>query len=501
MSITDGFTTKVRFRRQPVAIAMWSALVLMTPAGAQQAGEQAPSTAGMVLKGKAPVSNEVLRVKLPKPQEATLPSGLHLMVLEDHRLPQIAFQIIIPGAGGYFDDPATAGLASYTAQMMREGTETRNSQQISQELERMAASVNVGASVSGPNATISGSALTENFDRLFALSAEILLAPAFPPNEWELLKERARAGLIQQRANPSFLASERYSTVIYGTHPAGRVSATPATLDAITRDAMVAHHRARYVPDHAAIAFAGDITLADARRLVESRLKGWTKRGSTAPAVADPSPVGARRVYMIARPNSVQTTLMVGTQSLSRKDRDYERLLVANRVLGGTMGRLFRHLREEKGYTYGIGSGISATNFRGDWTASTSVRSEVTEPALKDLLAEIADMRDKPIPAGELADAKRALVASFALSLESPQQVLNYYLNSWLYGLPADYWDTYPARISAVTAADAQAAAKKYWGDDRLQIVAVGDGSKLPAILEKYGPVEHYDTEGRKIGQ
>jgi zinc protease len=478
-----------------------AAAILTAHPGAQQPGEQPPPTTGMVLKRKAPVSNEVLKVKLPRPQEADLPNGLHLMVLEDHRLPQITFQVIIPGAGGYFDDPSQTGLAGYTAQMMREGTETRNSAQISQELERMSAFVNVGAGTSSPNASISGSALSENFDRLFDLTAEILLAPSFPAEEWDRLKTRARAGLLQQRANPGFLASELYSRVVYGSHPAGRVSATAATLDAVTRDAMVQHHRTRYVPDHAAIAFAGDITLAQARKAVESRLGGWRKSGSPRPAVSDPAPAGQPRVYVVARPNSVQTTLMVGTQSMTRTDPDYEELQVANRVLGGTMGRLFRHLREEKGYTYGIGSGFSATRFRGDWSAQTSVRTDVTAPALTDLLAEIAEMRDKPVPESELADAKRAMVASFALSLERPQSVLSYYLDSWLYTLPADYWDTYPARISAVTATEAQAAAKKYWGPDGLQIVAVGDASKITDVLRKQGEVEMYDAEGKKIVQ
>ena len=109
-----------------------------------------------MVKGKAPVSNDILKVKLPKPQEADLPNGLHLMVLEDRRLPRVAFQIIIPGAGGYFDPPAMIGLSGYTAQMMREGTKTKSSQQISQELETMSASVNVGGNVSGPFATVSG---------------------------------------------------------------------------------------------------------------------------------------------------------------------------------------------------------------------------------------------------------------------------------------------------------------------------------------------------------
>src|SRR5205085_7560596 len=215
--------------------------------------------------------------------------------------------------------------------------------------------------------------------------------------------------------------------------------------------------------------------------------------------VSDPGPVGAPKVYLIHRPNSVQTTLYVGTQGLTRTNPDYTALSVANRVLGGTMGRLFRHLREEKGYTYGIGSSIDALPYVGAWTASTSVRTEVTEPALRDLMAEIAEMRDKPVPDKELADSKRALVAQFALSLESPQRVLGYSLDRWELGLPADYWDTYAARVSAITAAQAQAAAKKYWDPSRLQIVAVGDATKIRDILAKFGAVEVYDSDGKLI--
>jgi zinc protease len=184
---------------------------------------------------------------------------------------------------------------------------------------------------------------------------------------------------------------------------------------------------------------------------------------------------------------------------MTRTDPDFEELTVANRVLGGTMGRLFRHLREEKGYTYGVGSAFDATNHRGDWTASTSVRTEVTEAALTDLLKDIGEMRDTPVPADELADHQRATAAVFALSLENPQQVLVYYTQAWLYGLPDDYWDTYPAKIAAVSAADAQAAAKKYWDAARLQIVAVGDATKITEALKKLGTLEIYDADGKKM--
>jgi predicted Zn-dependent peptidase len=463
----------------------------------QSAAPQA-SASRMVLKGKAPVSTETLRVKLPKPQEADLANGLHLMVLEDHRLPQVTFQIIIPGAGGYFDPADKIGLASYTASLMREGTKTRTSPQISEALETMAASLSVASSLSGVSAAISGSSLTEDFGRLTDLAADVLLDPAFAPAEWDRFKTRTKAGLVQQRTNPSFLASETFNRVVFGSHPAARVSATAANLDAITPEALAEFHRAHYVPDNAVMAFAGDISLADARKLAESKLAGWKKAGVAKAAVVDPPPMGPPKVYLVARPGSVQTTLYVGGQSMSRTDPDYAALSVVNRVLGGTMGRLFRHLREEKGYTYGIGSGFSASLYRGSWISSTSVRTDVTDPALTDLLAEIAELRDTPVPDNELADAKRAIVGSFARDLESPQQVLGYYLDNWTYGLPADYWDTYPARVMAVTGAQAQAAAQKYWASGRLQIVAVGD-AKVADILRKKGELEVYDADGKPM--
>ena len=460
---------------------------------------QGATTQGMVLKGKAPVSKEVLKVKLPRPQQATLPNGLQLMVLEDHSLPQVSFQIIIPGAGGYYDPADKIGLAQYTATMLREGTATRTTSQMAQELETLAANVAASSGLTTQNATISGGALTENFDRVFDIGTDILMNPTFPEAEWERAKARLKLGLQQQRTNPGFLAQEHYARLLYGTHPAGRITTTAQMIDSITRDAMAEWHKTRYVPDHALIAFAGDITMAEARKKVEAKLGAWKKAGVPNPAVEQPPAATAPKVTIVNRPNSVQTLMLVGGPAMTRLDEDYVALTVANRVLGGTMGRLFRHLREEKGYTYGIGSGFSALKYRGDWTASTSVRTAVTADALRDLIAEIAEMRDKPVPAGEFGDAKRAIEASFALSLESPASILNYYVQSWTYGLPPDYWDTYPAKIAAVTAEQAQAAAKKYWDPARLQIVAVGDGPKVADIFAKYGTVEMFDAEGKPI--
>ena len=385
-----------------------------------------------MLKGKAPVSNDVLKVTLPKPQEADLSNGLHLMVLEDHRLPQITFQIIIPGAGGYFDPPAMIGLAGYTAPMMREGTTTKTSQQISQELETMAAhgerrQRHVGAVRDGSRRR----ADRELRRGCSSSTADVLLNPSLPADGVGAATRRApRAGLIQQRTQPGFLVGGAVLEGGLRRSPGGpRVADRRETLDAITRDAMVEFHRTQLR------------ARSRAHRLCRRHLAG---RGAQAGRGRSSAP-GRSRARRSRRPRSRRRRSGEGLprraaqlgadepawSARSRwcaQIRDYVPLTVANRVLGGTMGRLFRHLREEKGYTYGIGSGFSATDIRGQWTASTNVRTDVTEPALTDLLAEIAEMRDKPVPENELMDAKRAIVAQLRAVAREPAQVLGYYV-------------------------------------------------------------------------
>src|SRR5207237_2797908 len=154
-----------------------------------------------------------------------------------------------------------------------------------------------------------------------------------------------------------------------------------------------------------------------------------------------------------------------------------------------------RVLREEKGYTYGASSGVHALRYRGDWRAGMDVRTDVTEASLRDLLAELGKMRDQPVPAAELADAQRSMTASFALSLENPSEVLNLYVIRQMYGFPLDYWDRYSDRIMAVTPAQVQAVARKYLDQSKLQIVAVGDSSKVEADLRTIAPAEVYEGE------
>jgi predicted Zn-dependent peptidase len=481
-----------------IALAIAAATGLRAQAPAPQGP---PPSKGVVLKGQAPVSQEVLRVRLPKPQEVTLGNGLHLMVLEDRRVPRITMQLIIPGAGGYYDPADQPGLASVTSAMMREGTTSRTSAQLSEQLETIAATLTVSAGMSSTESTVFATSLTEHSGTLFDIFADVLLNPSFPEDELGRYKQRTRATLIQQRSFPGFLGAEMFSRVMYGSHPAARISLTPENLEKVTPKALAEFHKARYVPDHAALAIAGDISLAEARKLVEGKLGGWKKAGTPKPTVSEPPEQGAVKVSFVARSNAVQTNILVGTQAIHRLHPDYDVLQVMNKVLGGgPTGRLFITLREEKSYTYGAYSNVQAGEWRGVWQASTDVRSEVTDAALRDLLAEVAKMRDQPVPDKEFADQKRSMIGSFALSLENPQQMLNYYVTSWRYGLPLDYWDKYPERVNAVTQAQVQAAAKKYLDPARLHIVAVGEPGKIAEVLAKFGTVETYDTEGKRVG-
>jgi zinc protease len=489
----------LRFRIA-MALGALAAAGAVTATLVAQAQPAPAKPAAVVMKNRAPVSDKVLQVKLPKPVEADLPNGLHVMVLEDRRAPQVSIQLSMRGAGGYYDPATQVGLAQFTAANLREGTTTRSSAQIAEELERIAATLNAAAGMSSEDTTMTASALSEHVDVVLDLMADMLLNPTFPDEEFNRYKTQTRAQLIQQRSSPAFLAQERFSLVIAGDHPDGRTSPSIATLEKTTRADLVAFHRARYVPEHAVMAIAGDISMAEAMKKIQARFNAWKKTGTPAPQVVDPAVVQKPGIYLVERPNSVQTNLIVGVQAINRTDPDYFALTVLNKVIGGgPTGRLFRHLREEKGYTYGAYSSIAAPRFRGVWLADTEVRTDVTEPALTDLLDEIRQVRETRIPAQEFADAKRSLVAAFALTLESPQALLNNALTRYRYGLPADYWDRYPERVMAISESDAQAMAKKYLDPSRLQIIAVGNAEGVGRALRKLGPVEVYDAEGRRI--
>ena len=448
---------------------------------------------------RVPVNPEILKVKLPHPKEVHLPNGLTVLILEQHKLPTVSFSLWIK-SGALSDPKDMPGLASFTADLLREGTAKRSTSQIATELDELGATFNSGAGFGSNLTSINASGLSDSADKLMDLMSDIVLNPSFPADELGRFVRREKTSLVQMRTNPGFLARERFNRAVYGDFPAAILSPTTDSLQKATPDALKAFHDKYYAPNNAILGIAGDITPERATALVTKYFGGWKNHAvpdAPATAVAGPS---AKRIYLVDRPGSVQSNILAGGLSLRRSDPDYIPLEIANRVLGGGgAARLFMNLREEKGYTYGAYSRISANIYPGTLVANTEVRNNVTDGSLHELMYELQRLRDEKVPQAELDDAKRSIVSNFALSLENPTNVINRWMDVKYYGLPVDYYDHFSDEVAKVNADAVQRMARKYIDLDHLQIVVVGDAKDVRAAVEKYGAVETFDAEGKPL--
>ena len=470
---------------------------------AQQGGmsSQTPSTTkGAVIKGKAPVNQKLLKVKLPKAREADLKNGLHVVVLEsNHRLPIFSMEMVVM-SGGLSDPADMRGLANATAILMREGTAKHNSRELSEALDTIGATLGASSGVSSFTTNITTSGVVDSLDQILDLFAEVIRTPKFPTEEVERYKSRTLSAQPLLRGNPAFLAQERLNQAIYGTHPASLVVAPPEALKKITSADLVRFHDQNYVPNNATLFIAGDVTLAQLMPKLEKAFGDWQKGNVTPLSLPAVPAQAATRIHLINRPGSVQTVFQIGSLGMERTDPDYIAMAVMNRILGtGPSSRLFLNIREDKGYTYSVGSGFNASKYRGTFTASSPVRTEVTEGTIREFMNEFKRIRDEKVSPTELENAKRAIVGNFALSLENPQGRLQNIITQRLYSFPANYWDTYPQKVEAITADDVQRVAQKYIDINHMQIVAVGDATKTREVLARFGTVEEYDADGKPV--
>lgn len=465
---------------------------------AQAPGDsKAVSASKVERKNQAPVSKEILKVSLPRPVEATLPNGLTVLILEDHRFPIVSMDFTLQGSGALWEPADQHGLAGVTAQMLREGTPTRTSKQIDEEIDRMGASFFASAPFGDGETNVGASGLSDNLDKWIPLTVDLLLNANFPADELAKLKQRLKVQLVQQRQQPNFLATERFNEAVYGNHPAATVAGTPESIDSLTPEKLAAWHKTRYAPQNAILGITGDISAKEILPKLKEWFANWPKTDFVVPATPQTSEVKEPHVYVVDRPTSVQTTLAMGNIAINRTSPDYPAMVVMDQILGaGAAARLFLNLREAKGYTYGVYSTFAARKYAGPFRAGGDARTEVTEGAMKEFWYEFNRIRDDKVPEGELDDARRAVVAGFALSLEHPEQLLNFAEEQKVYGLPLDYWVKYPAQISAISAEDVQRVARKYVDPATMQVVGVGDAQKIVPVLEKYGPVKVFDTKG-----
>jgi zinc protease len=477
-------------------LAAFAGLLLPNAMFAQGQDKSAPASSVKKL-GRAPVSKEVLRVQLPRPTVVKLKNGLTIVLEEDHKLPTVAFTMWI--RPGQLADPSDLpGLASFTAGMLREGTEKRTSEQIAREVDSLGATLEASSRFGVSYTSVNASGLIADTTKILDLMSDVVLRPNFPASELAKYKQSEGASLEQRLSNPAFLGQQGFKRVIYGDTPMALASATKESIEKISVEDLKRFHEKHYVPANAILGVTGDFSASEMRATIEKYFGAWTGAAEAPQKFAAAVTPAATKITLVDRPASVQTYVIAGDRAIRRTDPEYYALQVMNQVVGGgPQARLFLDLREEHSLTYGSYSRFNAEIYPGDWMAFAPVRTPVTGDAMDRFLYEFKKINNEAVPQDEMDDAHRAIIASFALSLEQPSQILNDWLTVQYYGLPVDYWDKYPDHIGGIDAAGVQASAKKFVDLDHLQWICVGDRKEIESVLKKYGTVSVVDVTGR----
>jgi len=435
-------------------------------------------------------------LKLPQHLETTLANGLGLVVVEDKRLPLISFRLAF--RSGDANDPADRpGLSDMMSSLLTEGTAKRNSRQIAEEVERFGATLAVGSS--SDFTTVAASSLSVYSDEILDLMADVTLSPAFPQNEVDLARENTKQMLIQQRAQPTFLASERLSQVVFGSHPYSRLGPTPEMLDSMTRDDLVSYRGRTYIPNNAVFMVVGDVDREAMLARIEQLFGDW-KPGALPDLDLPALPKRhARSVYVVDRPGSAQSNIVIANEGITRTSPDYFPMLLMHTILGANASsRLFMNLREEKGYTYGAYSNLDARRLAGTFRASAEVRTPVTGASLHEFFYELDRIRDEAVSEEELKNAKSYLAGVFPIRIETQDGLVDQLVSIRMYDLPDDYLETYRERVNAVTAEDIQRVAQAHVTPDSAAIVIVGDAAEISEQVKPYADtIELYDTDGK----
>ena len=395
-------------------------------------------------------------------------------------------------AGAAAEDEPHGGVAALTAQLLVTGTRRLDASAFAEATERLG--IEVSSESSWDSARAAFQALPQHLDAGLALLGEMIREPRFDPIEFERVKSERLADILQARAEPGRLADEQFLLHAYDADtPYRRLAAgTPETVGPLSRDDVVAFHATNYRPGLAHLVIAGSFEADAVVASAERHLGGWEGAGPGHRTFA-PRASGSRRVVIVDRPGSVQSELRIGHLGIDRFDPHYFDAITMSMALGGLFwSRINRRLREELGYTYGARCGFDPRRAAGPFMAATAVQTEVTAPAIRELLGLLEAARDAPFEESELREARDFLVGVFPLRFETTGGIAAAIEPIAVYGLADDYWQTYRSRIEAVGTAEAHAAAVELIRPDELLILAAGDAAAIRGEVEALGlgPVE-----------
>jgi predicted Zn-dependent peptidase len=437
-------------------------------------------------------------IKLGKTESFTLPNGMQVFVVENHKLPSIECNIefdIKPELQGDM-----AGYRDMMSELLLTGTTTRSKDKLNEQIDEMGANINVS------DEGISGGGLKKYQDKIFELMADIAMNAVIKEDELEKTKKKTLSGLETQKNDPDAMVRNVSAVVNFGTnHPYGEVP-TDESIKKITLERCVHYYQTYFRPNVAYMAIVGDITLAEAKPLVEKYFGGWQKLAVPVTNYTIPALTATKltKVAFAPRTASVQSVVSVTYPvDLKPGTADVVKARVANVVLGGgSQGRLFLDLREKHAWTYGAYSSLREDELGGTFSATVKCRNVVSDSAIGGLLDEMRLMQTQKVNDTALQNSITYLSGNFAIGLEDPNRVAQYAINIERYHMPKDFYKNYLKNLSAVTADDVVAMSVKYIRPDNANIVVAGSKEDVAPKLAKYsadGKIDYYDYSGKTI--
>ncbi len=431
------------------------------------------------------------KVNIGKTQNFTLPNGLKVMVVENHKLPRVTFSLSLDNPPSV--EGAVKGVYNIASSMMGNGTSKITKDDYNEQLDFFGASI--GFSVHN----IGGTTLSKYFPQVLALASKGALDPLF--TQVELDSERAKlldAIKVDEKSTRA-IASRVKNVLLYGrTHPNGEYL-TEESINKITLADVNKYYKQYFVPGNAYLVVVGDVKFDEVKKLVTDNFSSWKKAFAPKSIYTEPVNLQETKIGFVDVPNAVQSEISVNNiVNLKMTDPDYFAASLANYILGGgSDGYLFMNLREGHGWTYGAYSSVGADKYTSNFSAGAAVRNAVTDSALVEMLKEVKRIRTTQPSEKELQLAKAKYIGNFVMNAEKPQTIASFALREKTQSLPADFYENYIKNIDAVTLEQIQAAAKKYFSDDAARIVVAGKAADVLPALEKLGIlIEYFDKYG-----
>ncbi|MEG0851675.1 MAG: pitrilysin family protein [Flavobacterium sp.] len=433
-------------------------------------------------------------VNIKKPQTFVLANGMKVLVVENHKLPRVSFNLTLDNAP--FTEGNKKGVDELTSSLIGNGTKKTAKEAFNEEIDFYGASINFSSS--GAYA----SSLSKYSGRVLELLAEGALQPNFTQSEFDKEKAKLLEGLKADEKSVPAIASRVVDVLAFGkNHPSGEYL-SEQTVKNVTLADVQANYATYFVPENAYLVIIGDIKFKEAKAAVEKLFNGWKKQSAPKNTYPNPENVSKLQIDFVDVPNAVQSEIsLVNTVNLRMSDPDFFPAVIANQILGGDFNSyLNMNLREQHAWTYGANSSIGSGKYVTKFKASSAVRNTVTDSAVVQFIKEIKRIRTEKVSEDVLKNVKAGYIGRFVMQVEKPQAVARYALNIETEKLPADFYEKYIQTINNVTADDIYRVANEYFLLDNMRIVIAGKGSDVITGLEKLQiPIYYFDKYGNPV--